>query len=115
VVARGGFANGVGRRGGIKWARDIFPKMRNYTHVHKMTSVGNDLIGHYRTYLASYEVEHPADVTGTPSVGAAKLMIECFSDGLCVSERTGVSVWKLAFVRAALLSARLSLFDRELP
>ena len=68
MVARGGFANGVGRRGGIKWARDIFPKMRNHTNVHKMTSVGNDLIGHYRTYLASYELEHPADVTGAPSL-----------------------------------------------
>lgn len=51
VVARGGFANGVGKRGRIKWARDVFPCMKNYTSSHRMTSVGHDLINHYKTLL----------------------------------------------------------------
>ncbi|KAK3238507.1 hypothetical protein CYMTET_51485 [Cymbomonas tetramitiformis] len=63
VVSRGGFGNGVGSQRRINWSRDVFPHMNNYTDTHKMTSIGHDLINHYKTFLAEYEVDHAEDIT----------------------------------------------------
>eukprot|EP00854_Cymbomonas_tetramitiformis_P006619 gene6619-7926_t len=53
----------VGSQRRINWSRDVFPHMNNYTDTHKMTSIGHDLINHYKTFLAEYEVDHAEDIT----------------------------------------------------
>jgi hypothetical protein len=40
---------------GINWKGQIFPHLRNYTEVNKMTGVGNALKRHYQVYLEEYE------------------------------------------------------------
>ncbi|KAK3254426.1 hypothetical protein CYMTET_36357, partial [Cymbomonas tetramitiformis] len=72
VVERGGMAKGLalaaeaglapGRCLGINWAGQVFPAMRNYTKMHRMTAVGNELIRIYRTFLLAYERAHPQDL-----------------------------------------------------
>ncbi|KAK9812968.1 hypothetical protein WJX72_006606 [[Myrmecia] bisecta] len=44
--------------GGINFAGQIFPKMRNYTQNHRATSIGNQLLSNYRKFLVAYEVCH---------------------------------------------------------
>ncbi|KAK9821858.1 hypothetical protein WJX74_006194 [Apatococcus lobatus] len=69
VVRRGGLAaneryDDHGRwTGSINFAGQIFPNMSNFTHNHRATSVGNQLLQNYRKFLASYEEWHQHDIT----------------------------------------------------
>jgi hypothetical protein len=55
-------------RVGCVWESDELGRVcgGSFTNGNKMTSIGNDLIGHYRTYLATYELKHTADLSGGP-------------------------------------------------
>lgn len=61
VIKRGGFMANEryderGRWiGGINFAGEIFPKMKNYTINNRATSVGNQLLNNYKKFLLSYE------------------------------------------------------------
>ena len=41
--------------GGINFAGEIFPRMKNYTLNNRATSVGNQLLNNYKKFLLAYE------------------------------------------------------------
>ncbi|KAK9787109.1 hypothetical protein WJX73_001287 [Symbiochloris irregularis] len=45
-------------KGGINFAGEVFPKLRNWTANNRATSVGNQLHTNYRKFLLAYELAH---------------------------------------------------------
>ena len=72
VIGVGGFTNNeryddTNRwKGGINFAGEVFPKMRNWTAGNRATSVGNQLHTNYRKFLLAYELAHRVVDLGLP-------------------------------------------------
>lgn len=68
-------------KGGINFAGEVFPKMRNWTANNRATSVGNQLHCNYRKFLLAYELAHRAQDLGMddapPLPGAALKVRSC--------------------------------------
>lgn len=55
LIANEGYDDRGRWKGGINFAGDIFPKMKNWTANNRATSVGNQLLNNYKKFLLHYE------------------------------------------------------------